>query len=308
MNYVFTVKKPDLELFIEHYGIQPMIPEDSRILMVIKTEDLVLTVYQTLKVVLQGSNALDDYLMWSEILGFNPTTDEQKIEVTPQEKPTSKLYNSSAIGSDEVGTGDFFGPVVIATAFVDKKQIPALEALRIRDSKQMSDDYILQIGEKLKSMLLHIVLVTDNPKYNEMTAKGFNLNKIKAYLHNHAIKKCINLVKEPYEYVILDQFCSPQLYFEYLIEVDTFKNITFLQKAESAHLSVAAASIIARFTFLQKMEELNHLAGMKLPLGAGPGVDAIGQIVVLKKGLNFLPQIAKMNFKNLDRIKLIVHK
>ena len=223
-------------------------------------------------------------------------------------KPTSKLYAASAIGSDEVGTGDFFGPVIVATAFVDKKHIPALEALRIRDSKQMSDEYILQIGEKLKSMLPHVVLTTDNLKYNEMISKGFNLNKIKAYLHNHAIKKCINLVKDPYEYVILDEFCSKDLYFNYLKDVDSFKNITFMQRAESAHLSVAAASIIARFTFLNKMEELNVVAGMRLPLGAGPGVDAIGQIVVLKKGLDFLPQIAKMNFKNLDRIKQIIHK
>jgi ribonuclease HIII len=307
MNYVFTIKKSDLELFIEHYGEQLDVPDNTHTLMVFKSAEVTLTIYESLKVMIQGKNALEEYLMWSDIIGFVPETVTEIKTEKPESKPTSKVYNTSAIGSDEVGTGDFFGPVVVATAFVSRSMIPDLEKLRIRDSKQMTDQYILEIGERLKTMVPHIVLVTDNLKFNDLTKQGYNMNKIKAYLHNHAIKKCVQLVKEPFEYVILDQFCTPDLYFDYLKDVDSYKKITFLEKAESAHLSVAAASIIARFTFLERMDALNQVAGMNLPLGAGAGVDAVGQIIVLKKGVEFLSQIAKVNFKNMERIKKIIH-
>ncbi len=304
MNYVFTFKKGDIDLFLEHYGVQPEIPVDSRILMILKNEDVTLTLYNTMKAMLQGKNAYEDYLMWSEIIGFECKTESESkpTNIIQNDISNTTLYFSSSIGSDEVGTGDFFGPVVVATTFVPKSMIPALEQMKIRDSKLMTDEYMVSIAPKLKSMIPNVVLVTDNPKFNDLTRQGFNMNKIKAYLHNHAIKKCIKLVKDPIEYVILDQFCSPKLYFEYLNAIDTYQNITFMEKAESIHLSVAAASIIARYTFITCMEELNKMAGLVLPYGAGPGVDVIGKVIVIKKGIDFLPKVAKMNFKNLDRI------
>ena len=304
MNYVFTIKKSDIDLFSDYYNQQPVIPEDSRIMMIFKNDDITLTIYQSLKAMIQGKNAYDDYMMWSDILGFN--TENVSIETKePNQDNTrlnNKLYYASAIGSDEVGTGDFFGPVIVCAAYVNKSMIETLETLKIRDSKKLSDEYILSIGDKLKMLVPHSVLVTDNKKYNELTLQGYNMNKIKAYLHNHAIKKCMKMVDGPIENVIIDQFCSPKLYYEYLEGVETYRDITFLEKAEDQHLSVACASIIARYSFLLHMKELNKIAGMILPFGAGAGVDAVGQILVMKKGLDFLPMVAKMNFKNIERI------
>ena len=304
MNYVFTIKKSDIDLFSDYYNQQPVIPEDSRIMMIFKNDDITLTIYQSLKAMIQGKNAYDDYMMWSDILGFN--TENVSIETKePNQDNTrlnNKLYYASAIGSDEVGTGDFFGPVIVCAAYVNKSMIETLETLKIRDSKKLSDEYILSIGDKLKMLVPHSVLVTDNKKYNELTLQGYNMNKIKAYLHNHAIKKCMKMVDGPIENVIIDQFCSPKLYYEYLEGVETYRDITFLEKAEDQHLSVACASIIASYSFLLHMKELNKIAGMILPFGAGAGVDAVGQILVMKKGLDFLPMVAKMNFKNIERI------
>ncbi len=304
MNYVFNIKKSDVDLFIDYYAQQPVIPEDSRIMMIFKNDDITMTIYQSLKVMLQGKNALEDYLMWSDILGFKTVTDTQETikneEINAQKN--LKLYHNSAIGSDEVGTGDFFGPVVVCAAYVNKSLIPTLESMKIKDSKKLTDEFILSIGEKLKTLIPNSILVTDNKKYNDLIQQGYNMNKIKTYLHNHAIKKCLKMVEGPVENVIVDQFCSPKLYFDYLEGVNTYNDITFLEKAEDAHLSVACASILARYSFLLHMNELNKIAGMVLPFGAGPGVDAVGQILVLKKGLDFLPMVAKMNFKNMERV------
>ena len=40
-------------------------------------------------------------------------------------------------GSDEVGTGDYFGPIVVTASYVTKEDIPYLEELGVKDSKKM---------------------------------------------------------------------------------------------------------------------------------------------------------------------------
>ena len=60
-----------------------------------------------------------------------------------------KYYYINSIGSDEVGTGDFFGPVVVTASYVSKDNIPFLEELGVRDSKKLTDQKILEIVPKI---------------------------------------------------------------------------------------------------------------------------------------------------------------
>ena len=80
------------------------------------------------------------------------------------------------------------------------------------------------------------------------------MNKIKALLHNQAIIKTSSKLNHTVP-VILDQFCTPQLYFNYIKdETLIYRDIDFHVRAEQVHLSVAAASIIARYAYLVKNE------------------------------------------------------
>ncbi|MFA7423029.1 MAG: ribonuclease HIII, partial [Acholeplasmataceae bacterium] len=102
--------------------------------------------------------------------------------------------------------------------------------------------------------------------------------------------------------VILDQFCTPQLYYNYLKdETLVFRDIEFHTKAESVHLSVAAASIIARYAFLVKMKQYSQKLGMNLPKGAGKEVDEAVKNIFDKKGVKNLNLVTKMNFKNVTK-------
>ena len=124
---------------------------------------------------------------------------------------------------------------------------------------------------------------------------------MKALLHNQGIVKTSSKLKESVP-VILDQFCTPQLYFNYLKdETLVYRDIDFHTKAESVHLSVAAASIIARYAFLVKMKQYSQKIGMNLPKGAGKEVDEAIQTLFEKKGTKGLNLIAKMNFKNVTK-------
>lgn len=202
----------------------------------------------------------------------------------------------SAIGSDEVGTGDFFGPVVVCSCYVDVKDMDFLNSLGIMDSKKLTDKKILELGKILTDKLHYSCLILDNKTYNRAVSNGNNLNRIKAVLHNKAISNMINRLGE--KIVILDQFCEPKNYFSYLYDVNNYQKINFMTKAESFHISVACASVIARYNFILEMDKLSNMVGFSLMKGASNLVDEQIAKIIKEKGPLYLNNIGKLNFKN----------
>ncbi|MCK9234328.1 MAG: ribonuclease HIII [Acholeplasmataceae bacterium] len=217
------------------------------------------------------------------------------------------LRDFSAIGSDEVGTGDLFGPIVVCSTFVPKEMIETLEDLGVKDSKTMTDKKIIELAPKITKLIQHSVLILKPEKYNAMTRKGYNMNKIKAFLHNQAILLTTEKVEEDVP-VILDQFCEPRIYYDYLKDENKiYDKISFYTKAESVHIAVAAASIIARYAFLAKMQQFSRTIGFKLAFGAGEIVDKQLMRIYRNKGYDALRPIAKLNFKNIKKNNIVPH-
>ena len=128
-----------------------------------------------------------------------------------------------------------------------------------------------------------------------------NLNKRKALLHNQAIIKTTAKVDKQVP-VILDQFCQPNLYFNYLSEETlVYRQINFYTKAESVHISVAVASIIARYAFLVRMVQLSKKFKLPLKKGASALVDEQVKELIDRGDLKRLHEVAKMNFKNVTK-------
>jgi len=80
------------------------------------------------------------------------------------------------------------------------------------------------------------------------------------------------------------------------------RGITFMTKAEDKNLAVACSSVISRYIFLKEFDKLSDSLHIPLPKGAGANVDSIGEEVVSKYGKEKLEEIAKLNFKNTERI------
>lgn len=295
MNYDFIITENNIQKMVSYYRNYLENTNDSRILYSFKSPDFKIIIYNTKKVLFQGKKNFEEYEKWAKVFGL----EIQKTE--PIQTYNHEYSKQRIIGSDEVGTGDFFGPVVVCTAYVEPKDMALVESLKIRDSKKINDKQIRALGETLIEKFSYHVLVLNPEKYNQLVYKGYNLNKIKAFLHNHAIKKMVD--KHPnYQNVILDQFCSVDNYFRYLSGEKAFKNIQFHTKGESIHPAVAVASMIARYKFLLEMDKLSEKIGITVPKGAGPGVDAVGKIISMKYGEDIFETIAKKNFKNLDKI------
>ena len=113
----------------------------------------------------------------------------------------------------------------------------------------------------------------------------------------------INEEKPNIDYIVVDEFARENRYYEYLNGIPSIqRNITFMTKAEDKNLAVAAASIISRYIFLKEFDKLSDSIHIPLPKGAGRDVDKIGEEIVEKYGEEKLQEIAKVNFKNTDRI------
>lgn len=166
----------------------------------------------------------------------------------------------SIVGSDEVGTGDFFGPMTVVAVYVDAKQIPLLKELGVKDSKNLNDDQITAIAKQLLHVVPYSSLVLHNEKYNELFDKGNNQGKLKALLHNKAITNLLaKMAPTKPEGVLIDQFTQPDTYYKYLAKQKQVQreNVYFATKGESVHLAVAAASILARYSFVKQFDELS---------------------------------------------------
>ena len=268
--------------------------------------ETVVTLYQSGKAVFQGRDADLAADFWIETEKINSgkaivTSSEDKKK---EEKIERKIpLRVSSIGSDEVGTGDFFGPVVVTATYVQKQNVDFLLELGVKDSKKLSDSEIKKIVPKIIEKIPYQTFVLTNKQYNELYNEDMNLNKMKAILHNKVLSKFINKEKYPYDYIVVDQFENPKSYYNHLQEVP-FKvyGITFLTKAEDQCLAVACASLISRYIFLQEMDKISNDVGKVLPKGANDLVDITGKEIVKVFGEEKLKEIAKLNFKNADRI------
>lgn len=278
--------------------------------------DTVVTLYESGKAVFQGVSADIDASMWKEMeRHLNPT---KKIEMTNSEDKKKekekgkkeefldpKIYYASTIGSDEVGTGDYFGPIVVTSAYVKKEDIPFLEELGVKDSKKMTDEKILEVVPKLIKKIPYQSMILSNKDYNTYYSSDINMNKIKAIMHNKVLLKMKN-TNVSYDYIVVDQFAKPYVYFNYLKDTAkeyVVRDITFMTKAEDKCLSVACASLISRFIFLKEFQKLGDQLDTPLLKGASDQVDKLAIELVKKHGVDFFKNYTKMNFKNTERIK-----
>ena len=294
MNVVIKVNDEVKEKMIEYYKDKRRDKVIPYVVFQAQEEDTVITLYESGKCMFQGTSADVDAAMWGTIL--DNTKEKQK-------KADQKYYNCSAVGSDEVGTGDYFGPIVVTACYVPKDEIPFLESLGVGDSKKIDDSKILKIAPEIAKRIKYRSVILSNKEYNEKYTKDVNMNKIKAIMHNKVLYRLMQEEKPSIDYIIVDEFAREARYYEYLDGISTIqRNITFMTKAEDKNLAVACGSIISRYLFLKEFDKICDEIHIPLPKGAGKDVDSIGEEVVDKYGKDKLKEIAKFNFKNTDRI------
>ena len=227
------------------------------------TGDTIVTLYESGKAMFQGVSADIEAGMWESIGKDKENIDYfiDREEVKEKKEETTIPIDISSVGSDEVGTGDYFGPIIVCASYVNRKDISFLEELGVRDSKKLTDDKILKIAPEIIKRIPHQEEIISNAEYNNMQDNGYNMNKIKAIYHNKAILGLMKKDNFVYDMVVVDQFTPERNYYNYLkSEPNVFRKIKFTTKAEDKCLSVACSSIISRYLFLKEIEKIKKKA------------------------------------------------
>ena len=251
-----------------------------------KIEDCIVTAYQSGKLLIQGNHA------------------DEIAALLQNNKPTNTNSHkiSAHCGSDEVGTGDYFGGVCVCACYVSEDDLVFLKPYQIMDSKQIKDDKICELAPILMQRLTYSLLIVDNEKYNQVQANN-NMVAIKAKLHNQAYVHLKNKLGFLSELCVVDQFVKKESYYRYLAcEKQVIEHLHFETKAENKYLAVACASIIARYAFLKQLEALDKQYDFHFEKGAGSNVDACIKAFIEKYDASLLYKVAKYHFKNTQKV------
>lgn len=246
-----------------------------------------------ISVVVGGSIAKELHQQLKRLLGFSV----ERIE-------TEHTWNQW-VGSDESGKGDFFGPLVVCGFYTDMKSKDILLAKGVCDSKKLREDKLISIAEYLLEFYsnnMEIILLTPhkfNDLYTSFASQGRKLNELLAWMHARVV---VNLDSRfEFSGAVVDKFCHDRILFQALRDLSDIKVINRINAEND--VAVAAASIMARYRFLKYFQKMKSEYGMEFSRGSGEKTYTTGLHFIREFGLEQMPEVAKLNFRNYNILK-----
>lgn len=252
----------------------------------------VCTLYTSMKVVFQGNEDFKDIIKHLEGSNGELNSHIKQNNITPH------------IGVDEVGKGDYFGPLVVVACFVNNDFLKKIAGLGIGDSKKISDGRIRDIYEEIKNYPYYYVSIVKPEEYNREIKKLKNVAILLAKQHSKVIEMGLQDLREKgieCTEVVIDQFSSRKS--RVVDELGSLaKDIKFIQfhRGES-DIAVACASVIARAIFLEELDKMNDEYYFRFPKGASNVITAAREFVK-KNGVEELEKVAKTSFKTTKKV------
>jgi ribonuclease HIII len=254
-----------------------------------KKSGVTCTLYESLKLTVQGKNMREflEFYLEPEVLLSPEYTYREELAM-------ESLDTRARIGVDEAGKGDYFGPLCVAGVMADETTFPILMKIGVRDSKTLSDEQVKKMAKEIVSSVPNYIIRLRPKKYNELYASFKNLNSLLAWGHATVIEHLAAHTKAPL--AIIDKFAH-----ETVVERALKKKNTSIQLEQrvrgEADIVVAAASIIARWAFLEGLAETGKHLNVLLPKGAARHVVDMARRLARKHGKEILDDIAKLHFK-----------
>jgi ribonuclease HIII len=258
--------------------------------------DCRINLYTSGKLLVQGRAAqewvtftLETEILKDAVIGYEDVHDPESVQ--------------PHMGIDESGKGDFFGPLVIASAYVDETLVEKLREMGVRDSKKISSDKVaLGLARDTRKLLGdRCALITIGPRaYNRMYAKIRNVNKMLAWGHARAIENLLEAVPDCPR-ALSDKFGPTRQIERALMEKGRKIRLDQRTKAESDP-AVAAASILARAGFIYALQKMGKEYGLEVPKGASEKVRREAEKLVADKGPAILLDTAKCHFQTTDKV------
>ena len=203
------------------------------------------------------------------------------------------IRGACRIGIDESGKGDYFGPLVIAGVSMGPDDEPKLIEIGVKDSKLLQDKQITVIADKIRALATpsrYEVIFIKPEKYNELYATMRNLNRLLAWGHARVLENLLE--RNSCDLAVCDQF-GDESYIKRAV-MEKGKAIRLIQTPRAEQdIAVAAASILARDTFVRKLAEMSRKYGVDHPKGASPQVEEAARDLVREHGKEELAKVGE---------------
>ncbi len=208
------------------------------------------------------------------------------------------------MGVDEVGKGDYFGPLVVVSCFLTDEFFKKVKILGFADSKKFSDERISKLFNSVKEYPYYYSSIVYPKEYNEMTKMYKNASLLLAKQHSLVIEKGLKDLKSKSiecKYVVIDQFStSKSRVADELGELGMNHKLIQHHKGES-DIAVACASVIARGIFIEEWSKMNSKYDFVFPKGASNVIDN-AKLFVSRFGKEELNNVAKVSFKTTKEV------
>ena len=240
----------------------------------------------------------------------SPTSGAALFDAAPKsDKPYGfealEGFESGWIGTDESGKGDVFGPLVVAAVAVNPATVAELTCIGVKDCKQLSDKKAAELAGRIRQICAggyqELVLLPEryNSLYAAMKREGKNLNHLMAWAHARVLEDVLE--KAPCHSAIADQFADVRFVESRLMARG--RAIVLVQKPRAEqNIAVAAASVLARDSFLRNLALLSQRYGLELPKGAGSQVQELIPRFVAAHGKAALTAVGKTHFKTFEGV------
>lgn len=238
--------------------------------------------YTSRKLVFQGNEDFSEII--SKIRGGLTV---EKVVVEPH------------VGVDEVGKGDYFGPLVVVACFVNEESARKFVEIGVGDSKKFSDGRIMKMYEQMKNYEYYYPSIVMPEEYTQLQKETKNVGLLLARQHSKVIEMALKDLSEKgikCNSVVIDQFSKKENRVrDELGELGKSVDFEQFHRGES-DIAVAGASIFARGIFLEEMKKMSKKYDFDFPKGAVHVIPQ-GKEFVKKFGFEELGKVAKVSFK-----------
>jgi len=168
------------------------------------------------------------------------------------------------IGIDDAGRGPLIGPMILAGVLLDKNGEMALKKFNVKDSKQLSHPIRIKLAKIIKETALSYHIAKTSPdEIDSAIKKGTNLNTLEAIKTAEIINE-LNNKKEKIKAIIDCPSNNISAWKKTLYNfIDNPANLIVIceHKADVNHVSVSAASILAKVAREEEIEKLKQKYG-----------------------------------------------
>ena len=182
------------------------------------------------------------------------------------------------LGIDDAGRGPVIGPMVLAGVLIDDETETKLKRLGVKDSKQLTQKRREFLEKIIKEKAETFEIVLSSPREIDKTnAKGIKLNELEALI----CARIINKINKGYKKIKVVVDCPSPSIIKWQDFLKTkIKNLSNLEiscehKADKNHISVSAASILAKTVREKEMTKLKEKYGDEI--GSGYSSDSLTQ-------------------------------